>query len=634
DALFRRLIALETDRPDLVTPDSPTQRVGAPPADGFAHVRHAVPMLSLANAFDVEGVRAFDRRLRQLLGVPAATYIAEPKLDGLSVELVFEDGLLVRGSTRGDGATGEDVTGNLRTIREIPLRLEASGVAVPAVLEVRGEVYVEGSALDALNAARLRDGLEPFANPRNLAAGSLRQLDPEVTAGRPLQFFGYDLGRIEGAEVGSQQELLECLPALGIPVNPLFAVCDGIDDAIAFYDRLLGEREGLPYETDGVVIKLDDFQARERVGQVSRSPRWAIAAKFPAEQGITVLRDIVVHVGRTGTLTPTAVLDPVRVRGVEIRSASLHNEDEIARKDLRIGDTVVIQRAGDVIPQVVAPLPDRRDGTERCFVMPHRCPACGHPVIREEGVVARRCVNLSCPARLKESIWHFVSRGGLDVDGFGIKLIDQLVERGLVHRLSDIFALDAESLIELDRMGEKSASSLLDALERSKAVSLPRLLFALGIPEVGEHAARSLAAAFADLETLAAAPREALEAVPDIGLRTAQGIRSFFEDSSNRELIEALSAAGVTVHADSRRATGGRLQGLRFVLTGSLSTMTRGEAGERIAAYGGVVTSSVSAKTDYVVVREKSGAKAERARDLGVTTLSEEEFLALLEGDD
>jgi len=630
DRLFRRLTELEAEHPELVTPDSPTQRVGAPPAEGFGTVRHSLPMLSLANAFDLEELRAFDRRVTQSLGVPAVTYVAEPKLDGLSVELVYERGEFVRGSTRGDGEAGEDVTGNLRTVRGIPLRLAVD--APPSLLEVRGEVYVEMAAFDRLNAARTREGLEPFANPRNFAAGSLRQLDPGVTASRPLRFFAYDLGRAEGIEIDSQRRLLAYLPRVGIPANPLHEVCHGIEPAIAFFDQLLAQRENLPYEADGVVVKVDDLAARGRLGQVSRSPRWAIAAKFPAQSGITVLRDIIVQVGRTGTLTPVAILAPVRVRGVEIRHATLHNEDEIARKDLRIGDRVTVQRAGDVIPQVVGPLTARRDGSERRFVMPDLCPACGHPVYREEGAVARRCVNLSCPARLKESIRHFVSRGGLDVDGFGIKLIDQLVERGLVTRVSAIFGLDAETLSGLERMGPTSAANLLAALERSKSVSLSRLLFALGIPEVGEHAARTLAAAFETLEQLANASQEALEAVHDIGPRTADGIRAFFGDAGNRNLLAELEAAGLRITSPRPDAMGASLRGLRIVLTGTLDCMTRSEAKARIAALGGEVPSTLSRRTSFVVVGENPGSKVQRAHDLGVPTLSEAQFLSLLEG--
>lgn len=632
DRLFRRLQELEAAHPELVTADSPTQRVGAAPAEGFAPARHAVPMLSLANAFGEEELRAFDRRVRQLVDAEAVVYVAEPKLDGLSVELVYENGVFVQGSTRGDGAVGEDVTANLRTVRSIPLRLAATDGGPPRRLEVRGEVYIEAAALAALNAAREDEGLEPFANPRNLAAGSLRQLDPSVTASRPLRFFAYDLGRTEGITFDTQQDLLARLPELGIPANPLYAVCDGIDEAIAFYERLLEERDRLAYEADGVVIKLDEFAARKRAGQVSRSPRWATAAKFPAEQATTVLRDILVSVGRTGTLTPVAVLDPVRVRGAEITRATLHNEDEIARKDLRIGDTVVIQRAGDVIPQVVHALPERRDGSERAFVLPDRCPACDHPVLRIEGEVAHRCVNVSCPARLRQSVAHFVSRGGLDVDGFGIKLVDRLVEGGTLRRVSDVFRLDKETLVGVERMGDTSASNLLAALARAKTVPLHRLLFALGIPEVGAHAARALADAFGSLDRLIAASRDALEAVPGIGPRTADGILAFLSDSGNRELIDELLDAGLEIVApDAAKAVAAPLRGRRFVLTGTLPSLTRAEAERRIVELGGEVGSSVSRRTDYVVVGENPGSKARRAGELGVPTLDEAAFLALLD---
>jgi DNA ligase (NAD+) len=632
DRLLRRLQALAEPPPQPITPDPPTQRVGAAPAEGFAAVEHAIPMLSLANAFNEEEIRAFDRRVRQLLGDGKLTYVAEPKLDGLSVELVYEEGLLARGSTRGDGMTGEDVTANLRTVGGIPLRLATE--APPSLLDVRGEVYVEVRAFDALNAARIEQGQEPFANPRNLAAGSLRQLDPSITAERPLRFFAYDIGRAEGITIDSQRDLLQRLPRLGVPVNPLYEICPTIDEAIRVFHRLLEQREELPYESDGVVIKVDAFVARRAIGQVSRSPRWAIAAKFPAEQGITTLEDIVVQVGRTGTLTPVAVLSPVRVRGVEIRHATLHNEEEIARKDIRIGDQVVIQRAGDVIPQVVRPLEERRDGSETRFTMPDHCPACGHPVHREEGRVGRRCVNVSCPARLKESIRHFVSRGGLDVEGLGTKLIDQLVDRGLVRRISDIFRLDQETLAGLQRMGETSARNLRDALETSKPVPLPRLLFALGIPEVGEHAARSLADAFGSLDALADADREQLEAVPDVGPRTAEGIRAFFDDEENRALLDDLRDAGVRIVKPPTAGPSRAFEGLRFVLTGALDSMTREEAADRIRTRGGEVSSSVSRRTDYVVVGAEPGSKAKRASELGIPTLDEDAFLAMLERDE
>lgn len=630
DALFRRLQELEAAHPELVTPDSPTQRVGAPPAEGFATATHAVPMRSLGNAFNVDELRDFDRRVRKLLQADEVTYVVEPKLDGLSVELVYRNGALVQGSTRGDGVNGEDVTANLRTIRSIPLRLRKLNGGLPTLLEVRGEVYIDKEDLVRLNRKREEEGLPPFANPRNLAAGSLRQLDPRVTGSRPLKIFCYDIGRVEGIRIKTQKELLETLLQLGIRVNPLYKLCSGIEEAISFYESLQEEREALAYEADGVVIKVNDFASRRILGEVSRSPRWAVAGKFPAEQGITRVRDIIVQVGRTGTLTPVAVLQPVRVRGVEISRATLHNEDEVIRKDVRIGDTVVVQRAGDVIPEVVRPLPERRIGEERAFAMPKTCPVCGSAVVRLEGEVAHRCLNVSCPARIKESILHFVSKGGFDIDGFGAKLVDQLVDKRLVSRISDIFHLDRETLINLERMGEKSAGNLLSALEKSKSIALPKFLFALGIPEVGEHAAELLAEAFGGLNRLMGATEEELLTVPEIGPRTAAGIVDFFSNPANKEMIAELLAAGVRT-AETGRPASTAFAGKRFVFTGTLTSMTRGEAAERVKRLGGTVSSSVSSRTNYVVVGENPGSKAQKAGALGVATLTEKEFLVLLE---
>lgn len=630
DTLFRELQKLEEAHPELIAPDSPTQRVGAAPAEGFATVTHAVPMLSLGNAFDVDEIKDFDRRVKKLLDQKHITYVTEPKLDGLSVELVYRNGALIQGSTRGDGINGEDVTLNLRTIRSVPLRLQKRDRPIPPLLEVRGEVYVEKEALVRLNQERMEEGLTSFANPRNLAAGSLRQLDPRITASRPLKIFCYDIGRVEGLSIETQQQLLQTLHELGIRVNPLYQLCHGIEEAIGFYEQLQQERESLPYETDGVVIKINDFASRRLLGEVSRSPRWAVAGKFPAEQGVTRILDIQVQVGRTGTLTPVAVLEPVRVRGVEISSATLHNEDEVRRKDIRIGDTVVVQRAGDVIPQVVQPLTERRTGEERSFTMPRKCPVCSSKVARLEGEVAHRCLNVSCPARIKESIRHFVSKGGLDVDGFGTKLIAQLVDKAIIKRLSDIFSLDAETLTELNRMGPKSASNLVGALEKSKAVLLPRFLFALGIPEVGVHAAALLADAFGSLKALMEAAEEELLDLPEIGPRTAKAIVDFFANTENRAMISELLKAGVTVE-EVKGEVSTVLAGKRFVFTGTLSSMKREEVAERVKSLGGTVSSSISGRTDYVVVGENPGSKADKARDLGVTVLTEAEFIALVE---
>jgi DNA ligase (NAD+) len=631
DALLRRLTELEAKHPDLITPDSPTQRVGHAPASEFSSVAHSIPMLSLGNAFDEDGLRDFDRRVRDLLDAEEVTYVAEPKLDGLSVELVYENGVFVRGSTRGDGRIGEDVTANLRTISSIPLRLRAADGDLPDLLEVRGEVYIDKNDLHVLNAQREEGGLAPFANPRNLAAGSLRQLDSRITAERPLKIYVYDVGQVDGIEIRSQTELLAALPALGLRANPLFAICHGIEPAIDFYRDLMERRDELPYEADGTVVKVDDFAARGIAGSVSRSPRWAIAGKFPAQQGTTRLTDIVVTVGRTGVLTPVAVLEPVRVHGVEISSATLHNEDEIERKGILIGDTVVVQRAGDVIPQVVKPLPEHRTGSERPFVMPSRCPSCGSEVVRLDEEVAHRCLNASCPARFRQTVLHFVSKGALDVDGLGTKLVGQLIETGLVASLPDLFRLDRDALIALERLGAKSADNLLAALEAAKDVPLDRFLFALGIPDVGDRAAEILAEAYGSIDRVLDADEEALTALPDIGPKTASGIVEFFRNQANRETIAALRDAGLRIAAAPVVDRAGPLSGVRFVFTGTLASMSRNDASTRVKALGATVSSSVSRTTGYVVVGENPGSKAEKAGELGVTRLSEAEFLALLE---
>jgi DNA ligase (NAD+) len=631
DALYRRLVLLETQRPDLVTTDSPTQRVGAAPADGFATVRHSVPMLSLSNAFDEDGLREFDRRIRSLLGRDEITYVTEPKLDGLSVELIYRNGVFEQGSTRGDGHSGEDVTANLRTIPSIPLRLRGGDGPTPQILEVRGEIYIDKADLAALNAEREENGLPTFANPRNLAAGSLRQLDPKATARRPLKIYCYDVGRVEGIVIATQTKLLSVLPALGLRVNPLYDVGAGIEPTLSFYRRLMELREQLPYEADGIVVKVDDFAARQIAGTISRSPRWAIAGKFPARQEITRLANIVVSVGRTGVLTPVAVLEPVRVHGVEITSATLHNEDEIERKGILIGDTVIVQRAGDVIPQVVGPLPEHRTGDERRFVMPAVCPVCGSDVVRFEGEVAHRCLNSSCPARFQQSILHFVCKAGLDVEGLGYKLVRQLVGRGLLTSFADLFRLDRETLIALERLGPKSADNLLAALDRAKNVSLPRFLFALGIPEVGERTAGILANAFGSLDRLLEADEEALTALPEIGPKTAEAVVGFFRNKGNRTAISDLRNVGVRVSVATPANRSGPLNGRRFVFTGTLASMARSEAGGRVKALGATVSSSVSRTTDFVVVGKNPGSKAAEAGEMGIHRLTEAEFLDLLD---
>ena len=631
DRLFRELQELEEKYPQFITPDSPTQRVGAPPAEEFRPVRHAMPMLSLQNCFTEEEFLDWDRRVRRLLGGEKPVYVCEPKLDGLSVELVYEDGVFTVGSTRGDGYVGEDVTRNLRTIRQLPLKLLPAGGTVPRLIEVRGEVYMEKEAFRRLNEERAQTGEPLFANPRNAAAGSLRQLDPGVTAGRPLKLFCYALGRVEGIEIRSQEELLVTLSKLGFPVNPLWRRCEAPEEAIDFYHELLERRDELPYEADGMVVKVNDFAQRELLGEVSRAPRWAIAFKFPAEEATTRVLDIVVQVGRTGALTPVALLSPVEVSGVTVSRATLHNEDEVRRKDVRIGDWVVVRRAGEVIPEIVRSIPERRTGEEAEFRMPERCPVCGGPVVRLPGEVVHRCENLSCPARIKESIRHFASRRAADIEGLGEKLVDQLVDKGLVRRISDLYHLTKEQLASLERMGDKSAQNLLDQLQRSKGMSLARFIYALGIRYVGEHVAEVLAEHFDSIEALANADYDDLVVIPEIGPRIAQSIVDFFSSEDNRRLIEELRAVGIDPRAPKVEREK-PLSGKTFVFTGKLSSLTREEARRLVEELGGKVASSVSRRVDYVVVGEAPGSKLDRARDLGIPTLTEEEFRDLIGG--
>ncbi len=627
DALFRELQELEETYPQFVTPDSPTQRVGAPPAEEFRQVRHAVPMLSLQNCFTEEEFLEWDRRIKRMLGTEEVAYICEPKLDGLGVELVYEDGVFAVGATRGDGYVGEDVTNNLKTIRQIPLRLLSDEVPPPRLLEVRGEVYMEKEDFERLNEERARKGEPLFANPRNAAAGSLRQLDPSVTASRPLRVFFYALGRIEGHEIRTQEELLTTLPKWGLPVNPLWRKCESAEEAIEFYHELLEVRDHLPYEADGMVVKVDDFAQRELLGEIARAPRWAIAFKFPAEQKTTRVLDIVVQVGRTGVLTPVALLEPVEVGGATVSRATLHNEDEVKRKDIRIGDWVIVQRAGGVIPEVVASIPERRTGKEREFNMPDRCPVCGGPVVRPEGEVAHRCTNISCPARIKESIRHFASRRAADIQGLGEKIVNKLVDSGLVRRISDIYKLTKMDLLRLEGFADKSAENLLREIDRSKGISLARFIFALGIPHVGERLAEILAENFDSIDDLARATEEELMRIEGIGPEVARSIADFFRNPENRKLIEELKTAGLNPRRERRV---GPLSGKTFVFTGTLTSMTREEAKRAVEELGGRVASSVSRRVDYVVVGESPGSKYEKARALGIPTLTEEDFLELL----
>ena len=631
DRLMRELQELESRYPELITPDSPTQRVGAAPRKEFGEIRHAVPMLSLSNAFSDEEAIEFDRRAREILDVNVIDYAVEPKLDGLAVSLMYQDGRLVQGATRGDGYTGEDVTANVRTIKAIPLHLRGRGW--PATLEVRGEVIMTREGFEKLNAEQRRKGEKIFANPRNAAAGSLRQLDPKVTASRPLTFFAYGLGKVEGGTLPDRHSyIMERLREWGVPVNHEARVVEGIEGCLAYHKAMQEKRESLPYEIDGVVYKVDRLDWQAKLGYVARAPRWALAHKFPAHEEMTRVIDIEVQVGRTGALTPVAKLEPVRIGGVTVSSASLFNQDEIDRLDVRIGDWVVVRRAGDVIPQIVSVVASRRKGRLKKFRLPDKCPVCGSPTYRPPGEAATYCTGgLYCPAQRKRALEHFASRRAMDIEGLGTRLIEQLVDRELVRDPADLYSLTREQLIGLERMGPKSADNLLTRLEKSKSTTLPRFLYALGIHDVGEVTAQTLAEHFGSLEALMNAGEEELMAVPDVGPAVATSIRQFFAQDHNRDVIRRLREAGVHwPDIAPKKPEELPLAGKTFVLTGALSSMTRDEAREKLRQLGARVSGSVSRKTDYVVVGEDPGSKADRARELGVTMLDEPAFRELL----
>jgi len=633
DRRFQELVRLEAEWPELARPDSPTRRVGVPPAAGFAPVRHRVPMLSLDNAMDEAEMRAWvERTARQLDRSEPIPLVAEPKLDGAAVELVYEDGRLAVGSTRGDGQIGEDVTANLRHVLSLPLAL--AGDPARGRLSVRGEVVLPLRAFRRLNARRVARELEAFANPRNAAAGALRQLhEVDQERLRSLAFFAYALG--EGAPPGvkTQWGILEQLRAWGFEVSPGAERVSGIDLALAWYRDLLGRRASLGIEIDGAVFKVDDLSLQRDLGELARVPRWAVAYKFPAHQEHTRVLDIFPSVGRTGALTPVAKLEPVQVGGVTVSNASLHNQDEVDRKDVRIGDTVIVQRAGDVIPQIVAVVKSLRPAGARPWRLPERCPVCETPVAREEGGAVTRCPNRACPAKLRNRLLHLAGRAALDVDGLGEKLVDQLLESGLVKELPDLFELSPEQLVELPRMGEKSAANLARALARAKETTLPRLLVALGIPEVGPSVAELLAARFGDLDPLLDATAEALEAIEGVGPVIARKVADFFADEGHRHEVARLRELGVRwpkTEPRAEAARGGPLAGKSFVLTGTLASLSRTEAAERIEAAGGKVTGSVSKKTDYVVAGDAAGSKLAKARELDVAVLDEAGLLELL----
>jgi DNA ligase (NAD+) len=630
DRLMRRLEELEQAHPEIRTPDSPTQRVGAAPSQEFGAVRHRRMMLSLGNAMSAEEMLEFDRRIKRFLRSEAdVEYVAEVKLDGLAVELVYENGQLSIGSTRGDGINGEDVTQNIRTIKSVPLRLIRPAERMPKLLEVRGEVILPRRAFERLNEERIKAGEPPFANPRNAAAGSLRQLDSRITASRPLDIFCHSHGVVEGIQFNSQWEFLNGIKQLGLRTNPLSRLCRNVEEVLDYWNTLTEQRHELDYEADGVVAKVNFFELQERLGEVSRSPRWAIAYKFKAQQAETRVREISVYVGRIGSLTPVAKLEPVQLAGVTISNASLHNLDEIRRKDVRAGDTVLLERAGDVIPYVVR-VTAKGEPRAPQFQMPAECPECGGAIVHEEGEVAYVCVNVNCPARMRESIRHFASKNALDIDGLGDKLVAQLVDTGLVRELDDLYRLQKSDLLRLERMADKSAQNILDAIARSREVSLERLINGLGIRHVGEHTARQLALRFGRLEALMAADEEELRAVRDIGPEVARSIRQYFDEPRNRQAVERLAQELTIAAPASHSDRHGRLRDRSFVLTGTLATMSREQAEEKILAVGGRVTSSVSRKTDFVVMGADPGSKLRKARELGLKILDEQEFVNLL----
>jgi len=628
DRLMRELEKLEEEYPKLRSPNSPTQRVGATPLEAFEIVRHTFPMLSLANAFDESEAKDFDKRVKKFLGYSAEiTYVAEPKLDGLAVELVYERGQFVVGSTRGDGVNGENITQNLRTIKTIPLQLIRKEVPVPERLVVRGEVIIQLKKFKELNRKREEIGEPLFANPRNAAAGSVRQLDSKITAERPLEIYCYGLGEVTGRTFKTHSEILQTFPKWGLRTNPNIQRCQNIDEVLEYYHKMNEKRETLPYEIDGIVIKVDRLDLQTRLGEISRSPRWALAFKFQPKQETTKILDIIVQVGRTGAITPVAVMEPVKVGGVEVSRATLHNQDEIDKKDVRVGDTVVIQRAGDVIPEVVQVITSKRKGTEKKFRMPSKCPVCGAEVIKEEAI--HRCIGLDCPAQLKGRIKHFASKRAMDIEGLGVKLIDQSVDKGLIKDVADIYYINKEKLIELERMADKSAQNIIDAIEKSKTKSLSKFLYALGIRHVGETTAEDLARHFLRLDDFFRLSEKDLMGVEGIGPEVAASMHQFFRDKKNKESIELLKKAGVKV-IEPKIKEKGKLAGKTFLFTGALKDFGREEARNLVESLGGMTASSVSKKVDFVVVGEDPGSKFDKAKELGIKILTEEDFKRMI----
>ena len=631
DQLFRELQKLETDNPNLITEDSPTRRVGAEPLSSFGSWTHRMPMLSLANAMNEDELAAFDIRVKKGLGTEKdLEYMAEPKLDGLAVELVYENGFFVNGSTRGDGITGEDITQNLKTITAIPLSLRKNGQKTPPLLEVRGEVFITKDGFKKLNRNQEKEALSPFANPRNAAAGSLRQLDSKITATRPLSIYCYEAGRIDGISFDTHEDFLSTLKEWGFPVNPEIQKVNNAETMVAFHRNLEAKRDSLPYGIDGTVFKVNAINQRNALGIRSRSPRWAIAGKFKAQQATTLVQNIIPSVGRTGAVTPVARLEPVNVGGVVVTNATLHNQDEIDRKDVRVGDTVLIQRAGDVIPEVVKVIPAKRPPETKTYQLPTECPSCGQEVSRPEGEVVTRCQNLSCPAQVKGRIEHFVSKGALDIDGFGEKLVDQLVDKKLILTVDDIFKLNFDDLVNLDRMAEKSALNILTAIQDSKQTTFARFVYALGIRNVGAHLSKVLEKAFVgDIEKFINADAEELEAIDEVGPIVAETITTFLSNCTNTDVIESCLSLGIQLKKVEEPKSL-LLQGKTFVFTGALTQFSRNETKEMTEAHGGKVSGSVSKNTGFVVAGPGAGSKLKKATELDIPVLSEVEFLDML----
>ncbi|WP_058306156.1 NAD-dependent DNA ligase LigA [Gracilibacillus massiliensis] len=632
DKKMKNLKDIEAEFPELITADSPSQRVGGEPLEAFQKVTHRVPMLSLGNAFNEADLKDFDRRVREGLATEQVTYVCELKIDGLAISLRYQDGLFVQGATRGDGTTGEDITSNLKTIKSIPLRIPDQ-----APIEVRGEAFMPQQAFVSLNQKRVENEEEPFANPRNAAAGSLRQLDPKIAAKRQLDIFLYAVGEWESGTLETHIERLQYLEKIGFKTNPEWRKCNSIEEVIQYVEEWVEKRANLTYDIDGIVIKVDNLEAQEQLGFTAKSPRWATAYKFPAEEAVTTLTDIELSVGRTGVVTPTAILEPVKVAGTTVQRASLHNEDLIKEKDIRIGDTVVIKKAGDIIPEVVRVVEDMRTDQQQPFAMPENCPSCGAELVRLEEEVALRCINPNCPAQLKEGLIHFVSRLAMNIDGLGEKVVEQLFQAEYIHTIADLYRLDREELLKLERMGEKSVDNLLKAIEDSKENSLERLLFGLGIRYVGSKAAKTLATHFETMEKLQEAGFDDLVAVDEIGDKMADSIVRYFEDEKVNQLISELRALGLNLTYQgpkvTKAAADSSFSGKTIVLTGKLSIYTRQEAKQRIEALGGNVTGSVSKKTDLLIAGEEAGSKLDKAKSLNIEIWDEQLLQETLEGD-